>query len=77
MPPEKHIEVQDLCLYYGAKEVIKGISFDIFRNEIFGVIGPAQSGKTSLLRCVNRTIDFSPDARLSGSIRAMARTCAR
>jgi len=69
MTAEKHIEVQDLRLAYGAKEVIHGISFEIFRNEIFGIIGPAQSGKTSLLRCINRTIDFSPDARISGSIK--------
>ncbi len=62
------IEVRDLHLAYGYKEVLHGISFGIFQNEIFGIIGPAQSGKTSLLRCLNRTIDFSPDAHLSGSI---------
>ena len=66
---ETQIEVRDLRLAYGPKEVIHGISFDIFRNEIFGVIGPAQSGKTSLLRCLNRTIDFSPEARVAGTVR--------
>jgi phosphate transport system ATP-binding protein len=69
MTAEKHIEVRDLRLAYGPKEVIHGISFDIFRNEIFGVIGPAQSGKTSLLRCMNRTIDFSPEARVGGTVK--------
>jgi phosphate transport system ATP-binding protein len=49
--------------------VLHGISFDVYRNEILGVIGPAQSGKTSLLRCINRTIDFTPDIHLSGTIR--------
>ncbi len=63
------IAVSDLRLAYGAREVIHGISFDIRRNEIFGIIGPAQSGKSSLLRCFNRTIDFDADARVSGSIR--------
>ena len=62
------LSVQDLRLAFGAREVLHGISFDIYRNEIFGVIGPAQSGKTSLLRCINRTIDFSPDATVSGTI---------
>jgi phosphate transport system ATP-binding protein len=65
----KHIEVRDLRLAYGPKEVIHGISFDIYRHEIFGVIGPAQSGKTSLLRCLNRTIDFTAAATVSGTIR--------
>ncbi len=64
-----HIEVRDLRLSYGLKEVIHGISFDVQRHEILGVIGPAQSGKTSLLRCINRTIDFTPGTHLSGSIR--------
>ena len=30
------------------------------------MIGPAQSGKTSMLRCLNRTIDFTANARMSG-----------
>jgi len=65
---ENHIEVRDLRLSYGMKEVIHGISFDVRRHEILGVIGPAQSGKTSLLRCINRTIDFTPDTHVSGTI---------
>jgi len=65
----KTIEVQDLRLAYAGREVLHGISFDIRRNEIFGIIGPAQSGKSSLLSCFNRTIDFNADAVVSGSIR--------
>ncbi|MCC6353038.1 MAG: phosphate ABC transporter ATP-binding protein [Verrucomicrobiae bacterium] len=68
MPSETHIEIRDLRLAYGTREVLHGISLDIRRNEIFGVIGPAQSGKTSLLRCINRTIDFSPEASVAGTI---------
>ena len=63
------IEVSDLRLAYGGREVLHGISFDVRRHEIFGIIGPAQSGKSSLLRCFNRTIDFVPGAKVSGSIR--------
>ncbi|MCX7826970.1 MAG: phosphate ABC transporter ATP-binding protein [Verrucomicrobiae bacterium] len=62
------IIVQDLRLSYGTREVIHGISFAVQRNEILGIIGPAQSGKTSLLRCINRTIDFSPEATVTGKI---------
>jgi phosphate transport system ATP-binding protein len=62
------IQIEDLRLSYGGKEIIHDITFDIRRNEIFGVIGPAQSGKTSLLRCLNRTIDFIPTAVVSGTI---------
>jgi phosphate transport system ATP-binding protein len=65
----KEIEVRDLRLAYDSKEVIHGITFDVYRNEILGVIGPAQSGKTSMLRCLNRTIDFTAAATVSGTVR--------
>lgn len=67
--PRAKIEVEDLRLSYGHREVIRGVSFDVRPNEILGVIGPAQSGKTSLLRCLNRTVDFVPGAHVSGTIR--------
>ncbi len=65
----REIEVQGLRLAYGSKEVLHGITFDVFRNEILGVIGPAQSGKSSMLRCLNRTIDFTASATVSGTVR--------
>ena len=65
----KRIEVQELRLAYDSKEVIHGISFDVYQNEILAVIGPAQSGKSSMLRCLNRTIDFTASARWSGTVR--------
>ena len=64
----KTIVATDLRLAYGTREVIHGISFEVERNEIFAIIGPAQSGKTSLLRCLNRTIDFVPEATVSGTL---------
>jgi phosphate transport system ATP-binding protein len=67
------IAVRNLRLSYGSKAALQGISFDVENNEIFAIIGPAQSGKTSLLRCLNRTIDFVPSARVSGSIRVDGR----
>jgi phosphate transport system ATP-binding protein len=63
------LEVEELRVSYGAREALRGISFSVHRNEIFSVIGPAQSGKSTLLRCLNRTIDFVPEATVSGSIR--------
>ena len=68
-PAPKKVEVSDLRLSYGPKEVIHGISFHIEPNEILGIIGPAQSGKTSLLRCINRTVEFTANAKTTGTIR--------
>jgi len=69
MATHPKIEVQDLRLSYGTREVIHGISFAIQENEIFAIIGPAQSGKTSLLRCINRTIEFNATATVSGTLK--------
>jgi phosphate transport system ATP-binding protein len=65
----KKIEVEGLRLSYGAKEVIHGVSFDVAPHEIFAIIGPAQSGKSSLLRCLNRTIEFVAGIKVSGTVK--------
>lgn len=62
------IAVRDLCSWYGDKQVHKNVSFEVRENEILGVIGPAQSGKTTLLKAINRTLEFTAGARTSGSI---------
>jgi len=54
---------------YGSKVALRDVSFDIMAREIFGIIGPANSGKTTLLKCINRTIDFVPGAAVEGAVR--------
>jgi ABC-type multidrug transport system ATPase subunit len=44
------IEINNICLKYGAVEALKDISFEVERGEIFGLIGPDGAGKTSLFR---------------------------
>ena len=65
----KKIEVMDLRLAYGAHEALKGVTFDVYQNEILAVIGPAQSGKTSLLKALNRTLEFTSNVKLRGTIK--------
>ena len=69
MTDQHVIKVRDLRVWYGKTEVIHGISFDVRRGEVLGVIGPAQSGKTSLLRCLNRTLEFTPGSRMATATR--------
>ena len=63
------LNISDLRAWYGQNQVIHGISFDIPKNEIFGIIGPAQSGKTTLLKILNRTLEFTAGSRMEGSIK--------
>ncbi len=65
----KKIEVDNLRLAYGEREALRGVSFEVYRNEILAVIGPAQSGKTSLLRALNRTLELTSNAKVSGTIK--------
>ncbi len=62
------IKVRDLSLWFGSRQALNKVSFTVPRNEIFAIIGPAQSGKTSLLRLFNRTVDFTPGVRWEGSV---------
>ena len=64
-----HIEFQNVSTRYGGKEVLKNVSFAVEHNEIFGIIGPANSGKTTILKAINRTLEFIASARRTGDIR--------
>lgn len=63
------IEIVDLRVHYGDKPALNGISFNVVENEILGIIGPAQSGKTTLLKTINRTLDFTQGVTLQGSVK--------
>ncbi len=63
------VEIADLRVRYGHREVLKGITLDIRRNEILGIIGPGQSGKTTLLKTINRTIENVSGAVFTGTIK--------
>ena len=43
------IEVQNLTKRYGQTTVVRGISFSVRRGEIFGLLGPNGSGKTTTI----------------------------
>jgi phosphate transport system ATP-binding protein len=63
-----HVEFRNLGVSYGTKIALREITLTIQPKEIFGIIGPANAGKTSLLKCINRTIDFEPSARVTGQV---------
>lgn len=68
MRKRNKIEIKDLNVSYGKKNVLRDITVDIPENIIFAVIGPANSGKTTLLKSINRTIDVEPGTSVGGTI---------
>lgn len=60
--------IKSLNIHYGSIHAIKNLSMEIYKNEILGIIGPANSGKTSFLRCLNRLNDLNPKFKINGKI---------
>lgn len=46
------IQVTGFQKNYGAYAAVKGISFSVFRGEIFGLVGPNGAGKTTIIECL-------------------------
>lgn len=66
--PGATLAVRDWSVWYGAIPALRAITLDILPREILGIIGPANSGKTSLLRSLNRMNELHPQFRYAGDI---------
>jgi ABC-2 type transport system ATP-binding protein len=69
---EPAIEIIDLDLSYGSVQALRKVAFSVWTGEIFGLLGPNGSGKTSLFRVL--TTLLSPSA---GSISVFGQSVAR
>ena len=48
------VRVVGLHKHYGDLHVLRGVDLEVRRGEVVVLIGPSGSGKSSLLRCLNR-----------------------
>ena len=56
--PDKVLDVEDLhMIYSGGVQAVRGISFDVNQGESVAIIGSSGSGKSTVLRCINRLIE--------------------
>jgi phosphate transport system ATP-binding protein len=62
------LTVENLTIRYGETVALNDVSLEIRKKEIFGIIGPANSGKTSFLRAINRMDEMTPGMHVSGRI---------
>lgn len=65
------IETNDLNLWYGDFQAVKGVSLRVRRGEITALIGPSGCGKTTLLRCFNRINERYGYVRTTGEIKIL------
>jgi len=66
--PSPLIVAQDLNLYYGTSQALRGVSLSIREKLVTAFIGPSGCGKSTLLRCFNRMNDLIDGVRITGSI---------
>ncbi|MDR2351479.1 MAG: phosphate ABC transporter ATP-binding protein [Endomicrobium sp.] len=62
------LKIENLSCYYDKKCVLEALNLNVIKNEILGVIGPANSGKTTFLRTLNRMNDFDITYSRKGSV---------
>lgn len=70
-PTPPKLSIQDARFIYtdDGTQALKGVSLDIESHQIFVLFGPSRSGKTTLLRLLNRLSDLIEDASFEGTIR--------
>ena len=60
--------IEDLKLWYGAFQALKGIDMEIVQHEITAFIGPSGCGKSTLLKTLNRMNDLVEGCRITGRV---------
>ena len=63
-----HLQIQNLSVWYGQRQVLKNVTLDIPDRQITAIIGPSGCGKTTLLKCMNRLIEMTDGVRVEGSV---------
>jgi ABC-2 type transport system ATP-binding protein len=62
------VQVRDLQHLYGTRKALDGVSFDVKRGEIFGLLGPNGGGKTTLFRILSTSfLPAAGDAAIFGA----------
>jgi len=62
------IQVHGFTACFDGKPAVKNLDLEIFPHERLAIIGPANSGKTTFLRSLNRLNDLDPGFTHSGEI---------
>jgi phosphate transport system ATP-binding protein len=62
------LRIRNLNIWYDDKQLLRDLSFEVQQKQVTAFIGPANSGKSTLVRCINRLNDFTPNFRSTGEI---------
>lgn len=62
------LSIHNLNVWYGDNQILNSVSFEVQPRQVTALIGPANCGKSTLVRCFNRLNDFTPNFRFTGEI---------
>ncbi len=65
---ESKLSISSLNAWFGTKLALKNIDIEFKRNRVTALIGPSGCGKTTLLRCINRMHEMTPNASVKGKV---------
>lgn len=65
---EYKLSISSLNAWFGTKLALKNIDIDFKQNCVTALIGPSGCGKTTLLRCINRMHEMTPNASVKGKV---------
>jgi phosphate transport system ATP-binding protein len=63
------IDIINLHIRFGSVQALGNLSIKIYANEILSIIGPANSGKTTFLRMLNRLNELEPNFKMTGIVK--------
>jgi len=62
------LATKDLKAKFGKAQVLKGINITFPENRVTAIMGPSGCGKTTLIRCLNRIHELTPNAKVEGEV---------
>jgi phosphate transport system ATP-binding protein len=64
----RSFSVNNLNVWYGKQQALKGIHIEIPKNRITAIIGPSGCGKSTLLKSLNRLLELNEQVRVEGQV---------
>lgn len=62
------LKIENFHASYGEGDMVKNVNVSFERNKVHAIMGPSGCGKTTLMRCINRMHELTPNASVKGQI---------
>lgn len=66
---EYAVEVIDLHVWLGGRHILQGVTFRCPERTVTAIMGPSGTGKSTVLRAINRLLDLNPGAKVKGKVK--------